>query len=161
MSDAESNVVQLRSSARAINKSSEQKWGKAVTGCGFAIVPSILIRGQQRLGLSPMQINVLVHLLDYWWSPETHPYPSKRSIATRMGVSPRTIQKAIADLEVAGLVKRIARRTSAGDPNTNMYDLSGLVETLIKLEPEFRRAKEVKEEVQRTVETPKGRRRRS
>lgn len=36
-------------------KASEKKWGKAVMECGFCVVPSLLLRAQQRLKLTPTQ----------------------------------------------------------------------------------------------------------
>ena len=44
----------------------------------------------------------------------------------------------IAELEKAGFVQRIERRAPNGGKQANQYDLSGLVERLQKLEPEFR-----------------------
>ena len=59
-------------------KASERKWGKAVIGLGFCIVPSLLLRAQRRVGLSPTQLAVLMHLADYWWDVDRKPRPSKQ-----------------------------------------------------------------------------------
>lgn len=136
----------------------ELKWGKAVVDYGFTVLPTLLLQGQQRLGLSAMQLNVLMQLLDHWWDPTSKIYPSKRTIAERIGVTPRSVQKTIAALEQAGFVNRIRRKTVYGDPNTNIYDLSGLIKKLKKLEPEFKKAREERRQIQREVETPVGRR---
>jgi len=87
---------------------SEKKWGKAVMKLGFTIIPSLLLRAQQRLGLNPTQLAILLQLADYWWDEERKPYPSKKALSDRLGLSPRTIQRYIAELEEAGLVRRIA-----------------------------------------------------
>ena len=97
----------------------------------MALVPSPLLRAQRRLGLSPTQLAVLMQLCDFWWDSERKPYPSK---ATRLGLSPRQVQRHVAELETAGIVRRTQRRLSHGGKTTNSYDLGGLV----KLEPEFR-----------------------
>lgn len=54
----------------------------------------------------------------------------------------RQIQRQIAELEKAGLVRRIARTRPRRGKTSNEYDLSGLVEKLQELEPEFTKVKE-------------------
>lgn len=157
-SDGISNIVDFPPGA-AKGKKAEKMWGKSVIGYGFTITPSLLIQGQRRLGLSPLQFNIILHLMDFWWEPDRKPFPSKAELAERLDVHPRTVQKNIAELEGQGLIKRIQRMSPAGDPGTNIYDLTGLVRQLKKLEPEFRKAKEDRQELRRTVATPKDRRR--
>ena len=123
-------------------RSSEQKWGKDVMKLGFCIVPSLLLRAQRRLGLNPTQLAVLLQLCDHWWDAERKPYPSKRLLAERLGLSPRQVQRHIADLECNGLVARIARQGAHGGKLSNIYDLSGLVDRLKSLEPDFRNVEE-------------------
>jgi len=136
-------VVQLRPGKAS--RESEKKWGKAVMDLGFCVMPSLIFRAQQRLGLNPTQLAVLLQLADYWWQKERIPYPSKKTLSDRLGLSPRQIQRYIAELEQAGLVERIERRAAHGGKQSNGYDLSGLVQRLKQLEPEFR---EVKDETQ-------------
>lgn len=137
---AASNVVQLRP-AKA-GRASENKWGKQVMDLGFCIVPSLLLRAQQRLGLNPTQLAVLMQLCDFWWDDARKPHPGKKRLAERLGLSERQVQRYIAELEQAGLVKRIERYAAHGGKMTNTYDLNGLVERLKKLEPEFRKVEE-------------------
>ena len=73
---------------------------------------------------------------------ERKPYPSKAVLAERLGLSPRQVQRHIADLETAGLVERVERRAPHGGKLTNVYDLGGLVKRLKKLEPDFRKVEE-------------------
>lgn len=142
----------------ATDKAAETKWGKPVIRYGFTIAPSLLMQAQRRLGLSPLQFNIILHLMDFWWEAGRKPFPSKKEIAERMDIHPRTVQKNIKAMQDQGLVKRIPRITAAGDPGTNFYDLSGLVNRLKTLEPEFRKAKENRQEIRRAVAKPKGRR---
>lgn len=128
---------------------SERKWGRAVVKLGFSIIPSLIFRAQARLGLNPTQLAVLLQLADYWWDEQRHPYPSKQTLADRLGLSARQVQRHIADLETAGLVKREERYATHKGRLTNLYDLSGLVERLKKLEPEFREADEQKRLVEK------------
>lgn len=70
------NVVPLRT-AKETGRASEKKWGKDVIALGFCVVPSLLLRVQNRLGLNPTQLAVLMQLCDFWWERERKPYPSK------------------------------------------------------------------------------------
>lgn len=135
----ENNVVQIKPTKKL---ESEKKWGKAVMKGGFCVVPSLLLRAQQRLGLSPTQLAIILQLADFWWEKERPPWPSKSALSDRLGICPKQIQRNIAELETAGLVKRIARASVQGGRLSNMYDLSGLVEKLKALEPEFTEVRE-------------------
>jgi DNA-binding transcriptional ArsR family regulator len=137
-----------------VAKASEEKWGAAVMKLGFCIVPSLLLRAQRRLKLNPTQLAVLMQLCDYWWDSARKPFPSKESLAQRLGLSARQVQRHIADLEKAGLVTRIERRGSNGGKLTNTYDLSGLVSRLQELEPEFRAVEEENRKRREAVARP-------
>ena len=147
---AAGNVVPLRA-ARETGRASEKKWGKDVIALGFSIVPSLLLRAQNRLGLNPTQLAVLMQICDFWWDRDRKPYPSKAVLAERLGLSPRQVQRYIAELETAGLVERVERRAPHGGKLTNMYDLGGLVARLKKLEPEFRKVEEDARKARRPV----------
>lgn len=131
------------------DQASDKKWGKAVMKLGFCIIPSMLLRAQQRLGLNPTQLAVLLQLADYWWDQNRKPYPSKQALSDRLGLGPRQIQRYIAELETAGLVKRIERRAAHRGKLSNEYDLSGLVDRLQKLAPEIEEANEQKRQATR------------
>ncbi len=157
-SSSGAEVIPLRPSEAT--KASERKWGKAVMSLGFCIVPSLLFRAQRRLGLNPTQVAVLMHLADYWWSADRKPYPAKKTLADRLGIGPRQVQRIMADLEGAGLVKRIERRAAHKGKLSNFYDLSGLVERLNDLAPEFRQVEEENRSRRKAVARPGMRRRR-
>lgn len=131
------------------SQQSDKKWGGPVMKLGFAILPSLLFRAQARLGLNPTQLTILLQIADHWWDQDRKPYPSKEALSERIGLSPRQIQRHIAELEAAGLVKRVERRAHHRGKLSNEYDLSGLVEKLKKLEPEFREVQEMKRKVAR------------
>jgi len=99
--------------------------------------------------------------MDYWWDPQRRPFPSKKELAERIGVTPKTIQTNMRQLENAGLIEREKRRTAAGDWNSNIYHLDGLVSKIKSFEPEFTAARKKRKELQREVGTPKGRRKTS
>lgn len=136
--------------------STERIWGKAVYGHGYAGIPSILIQGQRRIGLNPMQMNICIQLLDYWFDPARKPFPTKKDLAQRIGCTEKTIQNNIRALEKAGLVKRQLRRTAAGDWNSNIYHLDGLVAKVQALEPEFTEEKQQRAALKSQLQKPGG-----
>jgi hypothetical protein len=138
-------IVPIRPKERM--QESEKKWGKKVIDLGFSIIPSVIFRAQARLGLSPVQLAVLLHLADYWWQKERMPYPSKATIAERLGLKPRQIQRYITELEDGGFISRNARFAGHKGQLSNEYDLSGLVEKLKKLEPEISSVEEQRKRV--------------
>lgn len=147
-----STVVQMPKTKRQKDdKTFECKWGKQVTQQGFSMIPSLLFRAQSRLGLNPTQLAIILHIADFWWEKENKPYPGKEKLAARLGISARQIQRHIAELEKAGLVKRIERRAAHGGKMSNSYDLSGLVERLKALAPEFKEADEEAQEIKEQV----------
>lgn len=148
-----SNIVPIKTKKETL-QASEKKWGRQVMKVGFNIVPSIIFKAQQRLGLTSQQLVVLLHLSDYWWDANRDPWPSVTTLAARMGLGRRQVQKIIADLETAGLVKRVERTAKHKGKLSNAYDLSGLVKKLKELAPEFLEADKQAQTLQKEVETP-------
>ena len=68
----------------------------------------------------------------------------------------KTIQNNIRELEIAGLIKRHQRKTASGDWNSNIYDLSGLIEKVRALEPEFAAEKKKRRDAKAALQTPVG-----
>lgn len=151
--NTKTNVVPLR---KKTERESEKKWGRAVMDFGYSMVPSLIFHAQARLGLSPTQLVVLMHLADYWWHREQMPFPSKAALAERMGLKSRQIQRYLTELEDGGFIKRIERFAGHKGQQSNEYDMSGLVAKLKKLEPEFRQVKDQAKEQARNVAKPGG-----
>jgi hypothetical protein len=121
--NAKSNVVPLRQKAE---RESEKKWGRAVMDLGYSMIPSLIFRAQARLGLSPTQLVVLLHLADYWWHRAQMPFPSKAALAERMGLSDRQIQRYLTELENGGFIERVERFAGHKGQQSNEYNMSGL-----------------------------------
>lgn len=136
-------------------KASEKKFGKPVMDVGFCITPSMLMKAQARIGLNPVQFNIVMHLLDQWWSADRRPWPAKSLLAQRMGMSERQIQRQIAELEGVGLIQRIGRTRPGKGKTSNEYDLTGLVNKMKSLEPEFTEAKQQAQAKQKALSRPK------
>lgn len=147
--------VTLKPAGKArTTRQSEEKWGVEVMALGFCMLPSLLLRAQARLGLNPTQLAVLLQLADFWWDPKRKPFPKKADLAERLSLSERQVQRHIADLEMAGFVRRIERTYGRRGKISNEYDLSGLVEKLKALEPQFREVAEEAKARKKAVATP-------
>ena len=122
---------------RSIVSVKKDRWPDAVLARGYAMVPSILLWGQARLGLKPEELNVLLQLISHWWVQDQNPHPAKETIARRMGKDKRTVQRHLTSLESKGLISRKQRFKLHKGQDSNGYDLSGLVRELKKIAPEF------------------------
>jgi predicted transcriptional regulator len=120
-------------SQAASNYTLRDKWGEALDH-GFVVIPSILLRYQHQLAIGDGELIVLMHLIMSWWKVGEYPFPRAETIAKRMGVSTRTVQRHIDRLEKKKLIQRFgtSERRNA-HRSTTQYDLSGLV---VKLKEE-------------------------
>jgi DNA-binding transcriptional regulator YhcF (GntR family) len=158
MSDNEDKVVKLegrRKKGSEEQKTLDQKWGKGTMSVGYTVLPVALLRGQARLKIGANELAVLVHLIDHWWKPDDMPWPSKRTIAERLGTSPKTVQRAIVKLENEGLLKRKERYSVKTKGRTsNEYDLSPLVERLKPIAADMSKAAEESKARRKMAERP-------
>jgi DNA-binding MarR family transcriptional regulator len=106
---------------------SQQKWGEAARG-GFQVVPDVLLKNQHVLNIGPTELVVLLNVLMHWWYKDQKPFPRPTTIARRMGITVRTVQRALARLEEAELVVR-----QKGPNDSTFLDPSPLVERLSQL----------------------------
>jgi len=85
----------------------KEKWQGAVTeGSGFVALPMALLRLQTKLKLTATDMLVLTNLLAHWWSPADGVYPRSTTIAKRMGVTKRTVQRSTQKMLSQGLITR-------------------------------------------------------
>jgi hypothetical protein len=109
----------------------EQRWGTPLTKAGWTAIPNVIFQRQKALGLTPLDITILLQLAAYWWEPDDLPRPSKKTVADTIGVHPRTVQKRIAAMETAKFIQRIPQKSKAKGNNPNLYDFSGLIAAAI------------------------------
>lgn len=113
-----------------------EKWGEAVAQRGFAQIPNYLLLLNTFLDeekrLTPVEQLVLLQLVSSWWKRDDLPFPSVGTLASRVGASPRQVQRALKRLEEDNFVKRITRR-SRGVIASNAYDLTPLTEVLAEV----------------------------
>ena len=105
-----------------------EKWGDAAIA-GFQVLPDILLKKQVELGLSATDMLVLLNLTLHWWYREQRPFPRTSTIAARMGVEPRTVQRSLRKMVDMGLLERVEEEDEAGEKR-QVIDLTALVEKL-------------------------------
>ncbi|WP_435170411.1 helix-turn-helix domain-containing protein [Falsirhodobacter sp. 1013] len=127
-------------------------FGAKVMEHGYTALPNILLRAQNKLEITTTQFNILAQLLSYWIDPKRPPFPSKKELAGRMGITSDTLRINVAKLENMGLIQREQRKTASGDYGSNTYLLDGLVRKLNKLEVKFDEERKEKERLRSTVE---------
>lgn len=108
-----------------------EKWGDAALA-GWMAVPDVLLKNQHRLGLQPTELLVLINILSFWWYAEGLPYPRITTLAKRMGVTPRTVQRSLQKLIEKGLIEK---KPDVGQDGVEreVLDPSGLVDRLKKV----------------------------
>ncbi len=131
----------------------EKKWGKLLMEAGWTLLPNTVLVRQAALGLTSTDINILLHLMAFWWKKEELPHPSKVTLAKSIGVTPRTVQRRIAAMEQAGFIQRIRRQGPHRGTQTNLYDFSGLIKAATPYAKELleERAERTKEQAARAA----------
>lgn len=104
------------------------KWGE-VANAGFQILPDALLKHQRELGLDATDVLVLVNLTMHWWYADQKPFPRTTTIARRMNVSVRTVQRSMSKLQRLQLIERKKVDDEHGQERT-VIDLEGLIATL-------------------------------
>lgn len=134
------------------------KWRTSLD-MGWTVIPSALLRGLPRLHLGATDLATLICLIDYWWAPESAPWPSKRALAERLGVSQKTIQRSLKRLQDEKLIVSEARHSTSGGQTSNRYDLGPLVKRLEEIVVDMKKAALDAETAKRAATRPSGLRR--
>ena len=141
------NVVQLPAAPTTPvvpAKQSEKKFGKAVMSHGQYIVPALLLRAQARLTVNSTEMMVLLQLLDFWWTEDSSAHPSIQTVADRVALSPKQVQRTVNALVKKGLITRINRTLPGRGKTSNEYKFDGLIEKLKLIERDFDTARKTK-----------------
>lgn len=114
------------------------KWGARSCSLGWVAIPTLLLFSQKELKITASELNVLLNLVVHWWEKSKNPFPSQASIAYRTGLSVKTVQRSLTNLERKGLIIKIATpRSHEVTRGRNYYDLSPLVDELDKISPKI------------------------
>lgn len=116
------------------------KWGRGVAERGFAQIPNYLLNlniyVSDEKKLSPVEMLVLLHLVASWWKKDEMPFLAMRTLADRLGISERQVQRAIKSMEEKGFFEK-KRNTIKGVIASNSYDLTPLVGMLKIIDEHF------------------------
>ncbi len=134
--------------AEALRKN-EAKWTKPLMAAGWNAIPSIIIEKQEALGLDAIDMNIILHLSNYWWHADNLPCPSVATIAKAIGIKPRTVQKRVASLQAIGLLTRTERRKTRFGSDTNLYSFEGLIEAALPYAQEKVAEREKRDEAEK------------
>lgn len=148
-----SQAAHLRAVEQPINKVAA-RWGRDLIAAGWTPIPTIFLERQRRLGLDPVDLNIILLIARHWWEKDRLPFPSKRSIAAAVHRAPRTVQRRIQKLIKAGLLETKERWTRDGRQLSNIYDFHGLIAKATPLARELVKAREAARRERATQRRP-------
>ena len=96
---------------------------------GYVPVPALFLRHYARLkphSLTSGEALFVLHLMEFKWD-KAAPFPAYKTLAVRMGVSPKMARRHAQSLEIKGLLRRIIRKGQ-----TNRFDLAPLLDKLLE-----------------------------
>jgi hypothetical protein len=105
----------------------ERKWGKALLKAGYTLIPNVFIQKQAELKLKPTDMAIILNLAYRWWKKGNLPYPSKKLIASEIGVHPTTVRRHLSKLVKLGLITRHEMKTPGRGQDTNQYSFEGII----------------------------------
>lgn len=114
------------------NQKQLEKWGEDVLKIGFQQLPDILLKKQYCLKkddspVSMTEMVVLQNILLHWWEKGGKPFPRADELAKRLGITRRSVDRAISGLIDGGLLGKERGHSRV------FYDPSPLAERLLFL----------------------------
>ena len=111
------------------------KWGEEIIEAnGFVVLPTVLLYSVSRLGINSTEALVLLILISHWWdNAEAEVFPSSAGIANRIGVSARTVDRAISQLVEKGLIEHRGKKDNRYGATVRHLSLEPLRERLEKI----------------------------
>ena len=98
-----------------------------IADAGYQPFPYLLLIHQHDLGLNSSQLNVLAHIMMHRHNSAVLPFPHTKTIASRMGIEPRTVQAIVRQLVEGGFVIKVAGNRR-GEPAA--YDIRPVLKKL-------------------------------
>jgi hypothetical protein len=105
----------------------EKKWSKTLMDAGWTVIPSVIIERQAALGLDSVDMNIIIHLAQYWWTADRLPSPAVPTIAKAIGLKTRAVQKRLRRLEALKFIECHPRPLASKNNDTNLYSFQGLI----------------------------------
>jgi len=123
---------------------------------GYQVIPNLVLLLQNKLRLSSHQLVILLNLSMHWWKKGDLPFVRPSTMAKRMGISRRTVERQLKTLCDMGLVQRKWLPQSTQTSATIGYDLTGLVLRIERMRPAEAKSTKVAERINRlrAIERP-------
>ncbi|MCL4543013.1 MAG: helix-turn-helix domain-containing protein [Chloroflexi bacterium] len=106
------------------------RFGQEILARGHTAIPNLVLSYYTKLGISGPELLFTIHVWQHWWS-DRDPYPSLRTIATRMGISVRQAKRYVESLEHKGFLRVVERFLPNGSQTTNEFDYSPLIRAVV------------------------------
>ena len=116
------------------------KWGTAMDR-GYQLLPDVLLRHFRQLKIAPVDFVVLLNLAAHWYYRDKAPFPRNATIAKRMDLSPRTVQRSVTKLTSLGLLT--IERITINGVRRRRYDLKPLANRAAALADWEKRREEI------------------
>jgi len=111
----------------------DDRWSPAVAASGFSAVPTLFLKSYAKLGITPTEAMLIIHLMSYKWDAR-RPFPSVARLSTNLGLSDGRVRSLLRRLErEKKMLRRIHRRG-----RTNEFDFTPLIEALETIRDERR-----------------------
>lgn len=137
-------------------RENEKKWSKTLMESGFTVFPSVILERQKALGLTPLEVNILLFLCTFWWTKDGRPRPAIGTIAEAVGRSPRHVTRVISGLVDLGLIERHQRSYKETGNLTNEYSFDGLIKEVMPYAKEKIEESKAKEAAKKAKTAKKG-----
>lgn len=98
-----------------------------VAVAGFQAVPNLLLTHQFVFGLTSEELNVYLNILMHWHHPNDLPYVHSDTIAARMGVSRRAVQRGLKGLLTKGYILKVKPKRRS---DLTRYDVRPILKRL-------------------------------
>jgi hypothetical protein len=108
------------------------KFGDPILDGGHTAIPNLLLEHYTTLGITLQQMLFIIHIIQFKWDPRD-PYPGMQTIARRMGMSVRQMQRYEHELISKGRLVVTARHSADGKQLTNEYNFAGLMERVLTI----------------------------
>lgn len=90
----------------------------AFTEAGYTMIPNALIEAKVRLGISHLEMDILVNVI-YFIRPQGY-FPNFKHLADRVGIEKRSLRRSFEALEKKGILKRERMMTAQGREYTRI-----------------------------------------
>ncbi|MDQ6645268.1 MAG: helix-turn-helix domain-containing protein, partial [Chloroflexota bacterium] len=116
------------------------RFGDPILEEGHTAVPNLVLNYYSRLGITPAEMLFIIHVWQFWWT-EKNPYPAITTIAKRMDMVKRQVQKYAKSLKEKEYIEdadirllRVNDRYLDGRGQVSSeYDFSGLLKAITLL----------------------------